>query len=102
MTDSSEVPLFLPTPGNPPIPWPEWKLNWSAYLQKRQFQIERLSGPTGTPTVPGTQAQQAFSYSDAEKNAELVLRLGAEGRRLFHGATEGIAISDNYGSQTHK
>ena len=100
--DSSEVPLFQPGTGNPPIPWAEWKLNWSAFLQKRQFHIARLSVPTDANSVPGTAAQQASTYTDAEKNAELVLRLGAEGRRLFNGTDAGISIAEDFASKTHK
>ena len=56
---------FLPTPGEPPVPYEQWKSTACACILTKDFHLKRL--PTGRPQ-PGEQgAQQASVYSDTEE-----------------------------------
>ena len=86
-------PAFLSHPGDPEIPWAQWKITWTAYVTKREIHLNRqLNLASSRNETPGAgtaaqrpPAQQAGAYSDSEKNLDLYMSLGAEGMRLFNG-----------------
>ncbi len=94
MASFSNLDPFLPFPGEPTIPYQQWKTTAMAFIRQKQFHISRLP-PRGLPAPPADDdaqpAQQAPPgnvYSDAEKNLDLYLALGTEGQRCFNGTPD--------------
>ena len=69
-------PVFLPVPGDPPIPWLHWQRSFETYLLA-----------AGLDDLP-----------PERKKALLIHSLGAEGQRLFYSFATEAAIS---GTDTH-
>ncbi len=99
MSDHGRPDPFLPCPGQPPVPWPQWKRTFRAFTERKEIHLDRLrdqrqpvQNPDPDQPRRGAQAQQANAYSRKERNLALYGTIGTEGQRLF-GATPD---SDNY------
>ncbi len=77
---------FMEHPGDPPVPWIQWRFGWENYVELRRIHVKRLNFRCEIPkTGEASSAQQALEYSKKEENLEFVQSLGTEGRRLFTG-----------------
>ena len=83
-------PDFLPFPGEPPIPWAQWKTTFKAFVKAKDINLtrQRDNGLRGLTDAQRAAVQQTPAYSDEEKNLNLYLYLGAEGQRKFQGTPD--------------
>ncbi|MCP3662877.1 MAG: hypothetical protein GY696_10330, partial [Gammaproteobacteria bacterium] len=89
MSDSQGRPSdYLPSPGQPPIPWRQWKVSFAVYQMKKEIHLERLQRAHPDGAEEAAAVQQPAAYSDREKNLALFSCLGAGGQRLFHGTED--------------
>ena len=83
------APLFMEFPGEPPIPYSQWKFMAKTAISCKELHISRLNAfgsQEASPPVGG--AQQAHTYDDSEKNMDLFNCLGTEGQRRYMGTSD--------------
>ena len=80
MAAFSRIEPFLQFPGEPTIPYDQWKSSVQAAILQKEFHVQRLP-PKEILDAAGERAQQAHAYSDEEKNVDVFVVLGIEGQR---------------------
>ena len=72
-------------PGEPPIPWRQWKELFTIFRQRREFQLQRFQRDAAAAAADAAAAQQPEAYPREQKNLDLISLLGPEGHRLYMG-----------------
>ena len=86
------APLFMEHPGEPQIPYSQWKFMAKMEIACKELHIACLnvtgSQDTSTSATGGGAQQALHTYADLEKNMDLFKCLGTEGQRRYMGTSD--------------